>query len=86
MSNTPARWLADNVTEDEGFDPWRLQPSEIESGDMDLSDPIHDEVCVLCHEKVSFCECWRCDECETLQPISDEVNETNLCPACDACL
>lgn len=51
-----------------------------------MSDPIHDEVCVLCHEKVSFCECWRCDECETLQPISDEVRETNLCDACETCL
>lgn len=26
----------------------------------------HDEVCEICDEKVDYCSCWRCMDCEEL--------------------
>ena len=43
---------------------------------MMLSDEneIHDEVCEVCAEKVDYCECIRCPNCEQLLSIDELDN------------
>lgn len=47
----------------------------------------HDEVCETCDEKVDYCECWRCHDCEEL--FGKEVESTeddNGEPWCEDCV
>lgn len=38
---------------------------------------IDDEICGLCREKINFCPCWRCMECEQLHVWADESTEND---------
>lgn len=41
---------------------------------------IEDETCVLCSEKVTYCGCLRCQECEQLFEESEDPEVD--CPHC----
>jgi hypothetical protein len=48
--------------------------------------PILGDVCELCHERVDYCSCLRCMDCEELFLDSEEWQPGDHGPTCVRCL
>ena len=53
---------------------------------LDLIE-IEKELCDLCNDRVSLCECWRCSMCEELfgidhNGLEDEDDDEPICRQC----
>jgi hypothetical protein len=56
---------------------------------LDLIE-IEKELCDLCNDRVSLCECWRCSMCEELFGIGhnglEDEEEYDYLPVCRQCI